>query len=196
MSKAQEEYTSFLIAQTHSDLLLTPQSIRTNNDLWSKPPPRFFKANWDADCNRKVGRLGSGAIIRDDKGAVVGTMRASKNFNSNPLATKACGLLLTAQFCKNDRLRNLTMECDSLQVINILHSQDTNWSQAGLFIHDATTIINSFAAWFARHIPRTANVAPHKLGKHFLNLAKDMYELDFVPSCILNIVTLECTYLV
>lgn len=60
--------------------------MRTNNYLWSKPLLGWYlKVNWDDAYNREVERLAFGAIIRDDKCIVVGIMRASKNFNSNPL---------------------------------------------------------------------------------------------------------------
>lgn len=125
LSKAREEYTSFLTAQAHSDRLLSPQPIITNNQTWSKSPAGYLKENWDVAC-REVVRLGFGAIIRNDKGVVVGTMKASINFNSSPLIAKALGLLLTTQFCKNAGLKNLILECDSLQIINQLHSRDIN----------------------------------------------------------------------
>lgn len=100
LSKAQEEYTSFLMAQAHLDLFPSPQTGRPNNLHWYKPPTGFPKANWDAAYNRKAGKLSFGAIIRDDKSVVIGTMRASRNFNANPLIAYAYGLLLTAQFAK------------------------------------------------------------------------------------------------
>lgn len=83
----------------------TPQQPRFNNKKWCKPPSGYLKVNWDAACNVELGRLGFGAIIRDDNGAVLGTMRGSRNYSTTPLVPEALGLLLAAQFCKIARLR-------------------------------------------------------------------------------------------
>lgn len=99
LSKDKEESTSFLTAQTHSDFSL-PQLERPNDHQWSRLSLGLLKAKWDVTCNREVDRLGFSAIIRDDKGIVIGTMRPSRNLNATPLVVEAYGFLLTALFCK------------------------------------------------------------------------------------------------
>lgn len=63
------------MAHIHLGLMQTPQQPRFNNKKWCKPPSGYLKVNWDAACNVELGKLGFGAIIRDDNGAVLGTMR-------------------------------------------------------------------------------------------------------------------------
>lgn len=85
------------------------------------------------------------------------------------------------------------MERDSLQVIHILNSRTSNWSQAGLFLQDAKNILNSFTTWTSSHTRHT-NQAAHLLVKSAITLAEDLYDLECIPECISNTVVTDCIF--
>lgn len=83
------------------------------------------------------------------------------------------------------------MEGDSLQVINLIHSRRAQWIQAGLFVQDGISMLNSLCSWSAKHTSRVTNEAAHYLARFSLNLIEDMYDFSSVPVCIFKIVRLD-----
>lgn len=154
------------------------------------PPAGYLKVNWGAGCHAEIRKLGFGAIIRDETGAMIGTMCPSRSYN-NPLVAEAFGLLLAVQFYKDVGLKEFIIEGDSLQVVNLLQSMDTNWSQAGFLIQDAKTILQSFATWSVMHACRYANEVIHILAKNATSLVEDIFDLESIPSCITNTVSVD-----
>lgn len=74
--KAQDDLSAFSsVPQTFIPICPTQRSCPTNIH-WEKPPHGSLKVNWDAACNLEPGRFGFGAIIHDEQGCVLGTMRA------------------------------------------------------------------------------------------------------------------------
>lgn len=73
-----------------------------------------FKVNWDAAYNMEKKNLILGAIIRNEEGLVIGTLRVTRSYNNNPFTVETYKLLLASQFCKDVDLHTLIIEGDSL----------------------------------------------------------------------------------
>lgn len=59
-----------------------------------------------------------------------------------------------------------------------------DWSEGGLLVQDAITIIYSFANWSVHHIKRCCNAHAHALAKYAILCEKDVMDLKVVPHCI------------
>lgn len=103
-----------------------------------KPPPRQLKINWDATYDKDKRKLDFEEIIRNAKGLVMGTLRATRNYNNCPFIPEANSLLLAlVQFCKDIGIQQFTLEGDALRVVNGMQKHDADWSQGGSLIQDA-----------------------------------------------------------
>ncbi|KAF5468500.1 hypothetical protein F2P56_012646, partial [Juglans regia] len=113
---------------------------------WTQPAVGILKVNWDAAVQSREGRIGIGVLIRDHQGLVIGALRANRILRGNPFVAEAYGLLMATFFCKDLGLRQLCLEGDSKQVVDLLNQDSSNWSMGGCLITDAKTILNSVAA--------------------------------------------------
>ena len=73
-TRAEDYITEFRSAQNRLDVQRTQQPI---GDIWQPPPLEEFKLNFDAAVFSDLGRIGYGAIIRNEKGEVMAAMTAS-----------------------------------------------------------------------------------------------------------------------
>lgn len=102
----------------------------------AEPSSWFCESQWDATSNHKIDGLGLGAIIRDFEGQVLGTLLASRHYNSNPFTAKAIGLLAVVLFYKDVGFNNLILEGDALLVVDLLKANLIVWSEGSLIISD------------------------------------------------------------
>lgn len=156
LAKPQNQVFAFLSAHhIPNPIYSIPNPLHRTWFHWEKPPHGFLKVNWDFACRLEEGRYGFGAIIRDEQGWDIRTMRAIRNFNVSPLVTEAYGFLLFVLFYQYAGISKFIVEGDSLQVINLIHSRGEQWSQAEPFIQDGISMVNSFCSWSAaKHKPR------------------------------------------
>ncbi|KAF5477160.1 hypothetical protein F2P56_003831 [Juglans regia] len=139
----------------------------------------------------REGKIGIGVLIRDHQGLVIGALRANRTLRGNAFDAEAYGLLMATVFCKDLGLRQLCLEGDSKQVVDLLNQDYSNWSMGGCLITDAKNILNSAAAWSVSHAYREANMAAHMLAKAALDCIEDVYDIEMCPTCILPLVTKE-----
>lgn len=62
--------------------------------------------------------------------------------------------------------------------------------QGALLIQDAKILLQSISHWSVRHVPRAANLAAHVLGRETYLYNVESFELESIPHCIKDIVTL------
>jgi ribonuclease HI len=51
--------------------------------IWSPPPPRFYKINFDGTSKGNSGPSGSGAVIRDNHGRIHNITAENLGFDTN-----------------------------------------------------------------------------------------------------------------
>lgn len=83
------------------------------NQSWRKPTTDTYKANWDVAVNSDGGKVSVGAIVRDHRGCVMGTLCANRPSLGSVFDAEALGLLLTILFCKELGITNVVFERDS-----------------------------------------------------------------------------------
>lgn len=124
LQKANLEFSNFIQAQ--DSLSIPPPSCLNEShsaQTWKKPPAGSVKVNWDDACNRKQRPKGLGAIMRDHEGHVMRTLCVKKSIAS---------------------FSNLILKGDALQVVKMLPSNSTNWSEGGCLINDLRYLFSSF----------------------------------------------------
>lgn len=147
--KAKNALSSFQEANRAS---LFNQQASPRKQPRRKPAIESYKANWDVAISSEAGKAGMGAIIRDHRGCVMGTLHASRPTPGSVFDTKSLGLLLTVLFCKELGITNARFEGDSQMVINKLCHHPPNWSIGGLIIEDVRFCLASQCTWAASHV--------------------------------------------
>lgn len=66
-----------------------------------------------------------------------------------------------------------------------------DWSECALIVQHAKFVLNSFVRWSMQHIKREGYAAAHALAKDALNYDVDILDLELVPECFKNIITLD-----
>ena len=116
--KAKEMYELFTAANEKQGLQSEDQ-IDTGVILegWRRPPPGFFKINWDVGLNVKKNRLGVGMIIRDDVGDVIAAMSLTIQTKPTPVVREAIEVFYVAEFGRDIGVKDVILEGDSLIVV-------------------------------------------------------------------------------
>ena len=99
-----------------------------SGDVWQPPPSARFKLNFDAALFSNLGRLGYGAIIRNEKGEVMAAMTASgpKVSISDEAEMLACRKAI--EFAVDVGFSRMIIEGDSINVIQAISSSMENTS--------------------------------------------------------------------
>lgn len=68
--------------------------LLANNPSLLCGPPLLppLKVNWNTTCDKKLGKIGIGMIVRDSEGKVYCTLQKYKPFLDNPFTAKILGL--------------------------------------------------------------------------------------------------------
>lgn len=91
--QSRNKLTNFTLAALPSNF---PHSDGPNSNTikWHKPPTGSLKINWDATCNSQIQKIGTGAIIRDETGIIMGTIRTVRNFNPDTFVAEEIALVI------------------------------------------------------------------------------------------------------
>lgn len=76
--------------------------------------------------------------------------------------------------------------------MNLLGKEEEDWSEVGVLVAEAKSILNSFACWPPNHVRRTTNQATHLLAKEAALSNTNYYDLEFVPHFIRHVVADKC----
>ncbi|XP_042956310.1 uncharacterized protein LOC122292152 [Carya illinoinensis] len=190
LQKAKDDHRAYHLTRTKGGTHL--DTSRTQNEQkWRKPPVGRYKLNWDAALDTSRGLTGIGALVRDWNGKVLGSVRTYRQLNLSPLSAEAYALMVAIQFCKDHGFTNIICEGDSLQVVRKMKSFEEDWSQEGLIIEDAKTLLKSFSYWDIIHTKRDSNMAADLLAKDALNNVIDVCDLGLIPNCIAQVVSYD-----
>ena len=133
-NRAEEYIIEFRIAQTRLDAQRTQQP---NGDTWQPPPPEAYKLNFDAAVFSDSGRTGYGAIIRNDKGAVMAAMTVASGLmvrSSDEAEFLACRRAI--EFAVDTGFSRMIIEGDIINVIHAISSSLENTSPFGNVVDD------------------------------------------------------------
>ncbi|XP_059429220.1 uncharacterized protein LOC132163035 [Corylus avellana] len=124
---------------------------------WQKPPEGFVKLNWDASIDARRQRIGIGVAVRNSNSTLLALLCASKTMLTDPGTAEALAAWHAAEITRRLGLRQVVLEEDALEVINVL-KMDEGWlGSYGQVIQDAKTLLGHCLEWRVRHTLREGN---------------------------------------
>uniref|UniRef100_A0A7N2RFA1 Reverse transcriptase zinc-binding domain-containing protein n=1 Tax=Quercus lobata TaxID=97700 RepID=A0A7N2RFA1_QUELO len=160
---------------------LTIASRTSTVSRWCPPPNSRFKLNFDAAIFPDLKCSGIGAIIRNERGEVMGAMSAKEQqvLDSTEAEVLACRRAL--EFAIDIGFSELVIEGDSAQVLNSLRSTATNLSRLGHIFDDIQCLMAGLLWVEVKLVSRNANGAPHSLARYAKNIVEDVVWLEDSP---------------
>ncbi|XP_059446364.1 uncharacterized protein LOC132177903 [Corylus avellana] len=80
----------------------TDENVNKNENVkWSAPTQGWLKVNWDVAIDKAGGRMGIGAIVREEKGNVIATMCKTQSGSFEPTMGEALASFHAAILCRD-----------------------------------------------------------------------------------------------
>ncbi|XP_050259045.1 uncharacterized protein LOC126704050 [Quercus robur] len=169
----------FKSAQTQ--LTVQPRQ-QPNGEVWQPPPSEAYKLNFDAALFSDLGRIGIGAVIRNEKGEVMAAMTAcgSAIYTSEEAELLACRRAL--EFAVDAGFYKLIIEGDNSNVTHVISSSAENNSLFGNIVDDIRHLIRGLHWSAVCCIRRGENRVAHALAQHArFSLDEDLYWMEDSP---------------
>ncbi|XP_059429127.1 uncharacterized protein LOC132162934 [Corylus avellana] len=163
----------------------------TVSRCWTAPCPRWLKVNWDASFQLSSGRMGFGAVVRDEQGTVKAAISKTMVGRLDPSVAEGRALLVAIGLCKEMGFRDIQFEGDAQVVINAVNSAETDWSRIGLMVTDIKRELETLSQWRMQFVPRGSNGVAHILSKEATTSFLNKCWINEVPDCIKDLVLLE-----
>ena len=171
--RAEECMEEFKRAQ--AQLVVQPRQ-KPNGEIWQPPPLEVYKLNYDAALFSDLGKIGVGAVIRNEKGEVM-------------VAMTACGLAVQAseeaellacrralEFAVDAGFYRLIIEGDNSNVTHAISSSVDNYSLFGNVVDDIRHLIRGLHWSTIWRIRRSGNRVAHVLAQHArFTIDEDLY---------------------
>ncbi|XP_042958214.1 uncharacterized protein LOC122293826 [Carya illinoinensis] len=98
---------------------------------WKAPQPKMLKLNVDGAIFSELGRIGTGAILRDNLGRVLLAASTAERAVEDPEQIELLALLRGLQFCAGMGINKIEVESDCLLVIEALQQDSMSNSTFG-----------------------------------------------------------------
>lgn len=117
---------------------------------------------------------------------------AQKTITLTLLQLRALALVIVVNFYKDTGLSNLIVEGDVIHVVNLLKENLKDWSQGGVLVAKAKSLLNSYTCWSTTHVRRTAKQAAHLLAREAAMFNIICFNLEHVSQGIRHVIVEEC----
>jgi ribonuclease HI len=147
--------------------------------VWSPPPPRFHKINFDGTSKGNPGLSGAGAVIRNNKGQIHSITTENLGFDTNN-STEIWGLIKGVQLALDHNLTCLIIEGDSKVIIELaskilngrnLEKITPSWRLLGP-LHSFQSLLRPSLTITTSHIRHDAN----KVADRLANVGVDLMQ--------------------
>lgn len=155
---------------------------------WVPPLATWLKLNFDGACDFKQGRVGLGAVIRDEVGALRGAMAIPCVIPLSPLATEALALLNGLKYCRELGVSKIEIEGDALTVLQALDATGVDLSEIGVVIEEVKLVMLDFEMVSWKHVKKKGNIVAHRLDRSALQIKESMFCQEVGPSWIHDLV--------
>ena len=113
---------------------------------WQSPASdSIHKFNLAISQSRKSNSVGLGFLARNDKGEVLATSCHRLQKNLNPLCTVALVMRLALLFCQNTSFLKVMVECNFVELVDLLNSDRACCLEAAWIIEDISLIRGSLS---------------------------------------------------
>jgi ribonuclease HI len=114
---------------------------------------------------KEIGRLGYGALVRDERGSVIATKCQTRLGSLDLMLAEAGAVLMAIQQCKNLGFQRVHFEGDSKIVVEGVNSTKEDWSGKGMVLEDIKLELQAIPQWRMTFVRRDGNHAAHTLSK-------------------------------
>ncbi|GMN68653.1 hypothetical protein TIFTF001_037708 [Ficus carica] len=151
------------------DFALVPvQSQVVGSDVWLSRQSGYLKLNADASVSPGSDHIGIGAVIRDNKGRILGTMEKSVEGTFSPFLAECIALHEGLMIAKELESVTLVVETDVINVVSAV-SDNTKFFLEGPIMQDVKQLLAQLRNPIVYHIRRSANHVAHLLARFGFN---------------------------
>uniref|UniRef100_A0A803QJN9 Reverse transcriptase domain-containing protein n=1 Tax=Cannabis sativa TaxID=3483 RepID=A0A803QJN9_CANSA len=155
--------------------------------LWTAPPLGKLKLNSDAACNKALGKIGIGAVVRDSFGVIVAALSKPIQGCFKPEEMEAVALAHSLKWAANLGLSINFIETDSLLVVQDLKIAHMCNSAFHLILNDVNYLVSFFPRAQITHVKRSANTYADVLAKFALTVDTDVSWLEEFPPLLMTV---------
>ena len=119
---------------------------------------------------REIGCCGSGVVIRNEEGQIMGAMSKRWDMPLGALEIEAKAMEDGVQLAWDLGLKRIIIESDSQTVVNAIHDQSVVSSSIQHVIEGIGVDLRCFDAWKVSHICRETNSTAHILARNAKSL--------------------------
>ncbi|CAI9756079.1 unnamed protein product [Fraxinus pennsylvanica] len=194
MEEYLEEFQAIQLSLKVPSSEMTNQFGVSRRRFWKSPPTDELILNTDAAVNIEEGVISIGAVIRNHRGEVMGSMGKVINGNYSPLTAEMLAIREGLEFAVESGLGVNIAETDSLlsvQTIN-LHFP---FSPVLNIAEDCRILLARMGNCLVRHAPRRTNQVAHELALLAKFSRTDFMCCEDVPESIVNLVNYDVAHL-
>ncbi|GAA0158173.1 hypothetical protein LIER_15268 [Lithospermum erythrorhizon] len=164
-------------APLHEETLgAAPETVTNNDQVWTKPQQGWTKMNTDAAWVQGTGFGAGGAVCRDSNGNFLGASCWKLEGAGSPLMAETLALRGGVEFAYYNQWRNIEIESDSKQLINML----TGRQRVEVIMGDIQYLTVFMEVKF-HHITRTSNNVAHTLAHWVHSGTRDSTWISYPP---------------
>ncbi|XP_042947096.1 uncharacterized protein LOC122280136 [Carya illinoinensis] len=182
IAKAQADYSVYREVQEGVPGAATRIHISDSKQVWNPPVWPWYKANFDAGFNRDKGRMGIGVVVRDSKGALIGSLVAPKRNVTSTFQAECHALHRAMVFCTELGLMHVCFEGDAKAVADAVNSETEDNSWDGQLIEDIRQLKAAYPVWKLVFVRRSVNASAHVAAKLAVNSSCESVWLEDGPS--------------
>jgi ribonuclease HI len=157
-----------------------------------KPSHGTYKLNVDASFHPN-GTGAAGAVLRDDRGDAIAGVACPLSHVHDATAAEALALLKGLVFLLDIGVTRVTVESDSLEVIQACKSEVEVWSPHSAILYDCFSKAQEFDFIDFTHCNREANNVAHELARYAFTSNSVVRWDESPPSFILPFVLKDVT---
>ena len=135
---------------------------------WSPPQSGCLKLNVDASVLPGVDHIGIGAVLRDEKGIILGAVAKSLEGSFSPFLAECIALREGLIFAKDLNLGPIVVETDAINVVTAV-GDNCELSIEGPILEDVKQLMAQVHSTGIQHIRRSANHVAHLLARFGIN---------------------------
>lgn len=136
---------------------------------WKRPPPFFFKINYDGALCSSSNCSGIGIVIRDYEGLVIASLAQNLNQSYKLVEIEAMVAARAIEFAIEIGVDRVMIEGNSSVVTEALRSKEAGLASNDLLIQDAKLVERNFSELSYSHTKREGNKVAHGLARLALN---------------------------
>lgn len=160
--------------QAQEQLLLMPNAPQQIIS-WQPPQSSQYKLNFDAAIYTDIGRLGVGAIIRNENGEVMAALSTIGPFFQDSEEAEIVACRKAFEFAIDVGFSNLVVKGDNVNVMRAIASTCMDNSRIGTVIEDIHCLMSGLRWSSVSCVKCSANTAAHCIAHFARNVSDEPY---------------------